>query len=424
MKIKYSFIFCFLLFNTITGLAQTTLQNCIDLAIKNNPQNQLLPLVKETEALQLKALSKNVLPQASLGGQATWQSEVTGLAISIPNFNVPTVSKDQYKATLDLNQSIWDGGMTKSQKTLASATANADTKNIENNLFQTKEQVSNLYFGVLLAEKQLTNTDIIKNDLENQLKKQQANLQNGTVIRSNVMMLEARLLELKQQQREIISRKSAALKGLSILTGKEFDEKSTFTLEEPSNYLINENGIERPELKAFEAQKELAEANKMVVRAKYAPKINLFATGGYGRPGLNFLSPDFTTYFIGGLTFRIPLSHFYTKTNESDFKQIKINQHKIDTQKEIFLQNLQLRLASQKEEVAKLQDQIVEDQKLIDIRAYMKNTAEKKLENGVITMSDYLTEVDNESIAKQNLSLHQIQLLQGLNNLKITLGKN
>lgn len=418
-KYKLIFTLC-LLCQTLWLSAQTTLQSCIDLAEKNSPQAQLLPLVKEAEAVQIGVLNKNLLPQASLGGQATWQSAVTSLPISLPNISVPTISKDQYKATLDVTQSLWDGGATKSQKQLAIASANADTRSIENSLYQTRELISNLYFGALLAEKQLKNSETTKNDLENQLKKQSANVDNGTAIKSNVMMLEARLIELKQQQREIRGRKLAALKGLSILTGKDFAEN--VILEEPHLALIETSTIDRPELKFYDAQKDLAEANKLAIKSKYSPKINLFATGGYGRPGLNMLSPDFSTYFIGGVSLRVPLSNFYLKTKDADLRQIDINKEKIERQKEVFLQQTQLKLASQNEDFAKLQDQIKEDQRLIEIRTYMKQTAENRLENGVITVSDFISEVDNEVIAKQNLSLHQIQLMQIINNIKITKG--
>lgn len=420
MKQISTFLTLILLLKGLLVSGQTSLQSCIDLAERNNPQAKLLPLVSEAEALQIAALNKNYLPQTSIGGQATWQSAVTSLPISLPNIQVPTISKDQYKATLELTQTIWDGGATKSQKQVAMASANADSRSIESNLYQIREQISNLYFGALLADKQYQNTEIIKNDIENQLKKQNANLDNGTAIKSNLMMLEARLIELKQQQREIKSRKLAALKGLSILIGKDFLE--TTTLEEPRLALTENASIDRPELKFFDAQKSLAEANKLAVKSKYAPKLNLFATGGYGRPGLNMLSPDFATYFIGGVSLRVPLSNFYLKTKSSDLRQIDINKEKIEQQKALFLQQTQLKLVTQNEEFLKLQDQIKEDQRLIEIRGYMKKIAENRLENGMITVSDYISEVDNESIAKQNLSLHQIQQMQIINNIKILKG--
>ena len=410
-----------LLCRSLVVTGQTTLQACIELAEKNNPQSALLPLVKEAEAIQVGILNKSYLPQLSLGGQATWQSAVTSFPIALPNISVPTIPKDQYKTTIDLTQYLWDGGLTKSQKRVATATATAESRSIENSLYQTKEQISNLYFGALLAEKQLLNTEIVRNDLESQQKKLKASVENGTAIRSNVMIIEARLIELKQQQREIVSRKLAAFQGLSILTGMQFSESTA--LVAPTLDLTNDFAINRPELIYFDAQQEVSEANKSLVRSKYAPKINLFGTGGYGRPGLNFLSPDFTTYFIGGVALKVPLTHFFTKAIDADIRQIDIGKAKIEKQRALFLQQTQLKLASQKEDLAKLQDQIKEDTRLIEIREYMKKTAEKRLENGVITVSDYISEVDSEAIAKQNLSLHQIQLLQIVNNIKITTGK-
>lgn len=419
-RLKWIFTLSLLCWSlVVTG--QTTLQACIELAEKNNPQSALLPLVKEAEAIQVGILNKSYLPQLSLGGQATWQSAVTSFPISLPNISVPTIPRDQYKTTIDLTQYLWDGGLTKSQKRVATATATAESRSIENSLYQTKEQISNLYFGALLAEKQLLNTEIVRNDLESQQKKLKASVENGTAIRSNVMMIEARLIELKQQQREIVSRKLAALQGLSILTGMQFSESTA--LVAPTLDLTNDFAINRPELIYFDAQQEVSEANKSLVRSKYAPKINLFGTGGYGRPGLNFLSPDFTTYFIGGVALKVPLTHFFTKAIDADIRQIDIGKAKIEKQRALFLQQTQLKLASQKEDLAKLQDQIKEDTRLIEIREYMKKTAEKRLENGVITVSDYISEVDSEAIAKQNLSLHQIQLLQIVNNIKITTGK-
>lgn len=422
MNTKTIFLIIFLFGNTAFSVAQINLQTCIDLAQKNNPQFKMLGLVRDAEQIQLDILKKNFMPQTSVGGQASWQSAVTSLPISLPNFTVPTIPKDQYKATLDLNQAIWDGGANKSQQKFASATSNAELKSIDNVLYQTKEQVSNLFFGVLLANQQLLNFDLNLSDLENQLKKIKANVTNGTAIKSNVYTLEARIIELNQAKREVLSRKLSAIKALGILTGQEFDSNIRF--EEPNNIMIWPSDlIERPELRFFEAQIDLLEANKSLVEAKYAPKLNLFATGGYGRPGLNFLSPDFSTYFIGGLALKIPISHFYLKTKQSDYKQIAINQYKIEIQKESFLQQIQIKLSAQKEDISKLKDQLEEDKKLIEIRAYMKKTAESKLENGIITVSDYITELDNETMAKQNFSLHKIQLSQILQNMNFTIGK-
>ena len=391
--------------------AQLNLGQCIMAAEKNMPQAQLLPLVKQSEVLQINALNKNLLPQASLGGQATWQSAVTGLNLRLPGIEMQPIPKDQYKATLDLSQTLWDGGQLKSQKYLAIANSNAEAKSIETNIYQIREQVANLYFGAILAEKQIELAEIAKNDLQNNLKRFNANVLNGTAIKSTVLAFEAKLLEVSQLQREFKSRKLAALQGLAILTGLEITEKNQleYNLESPNT---NALAINRPEIKMFEAQKNVAEANKAVVDSKYMPRLNLFGTGGYGRPGLNFLSPDFSTYFIGGVSLKIPISQWYTHSKSIDYQLIDLNKLKIEKQKLQFLQQVNLKLNTLNEDASKLADLIEDDKKLIEIRSQMKKTAQNRLENGVITTSEYLTELDSEASAKQNMILHQIQLLQ------------
>jgi outer membrane protein TolC len=417
-KSLLTFLICLRLSLNVFG--QITLEQCIDLATKNNPQTSLLGLVKESEILQINALNKNLLPQTSIGGQATWQSAVTSLNIKFPGVDVPVIPKDQYKTTIELSQTLWDGGQLKSQKQLAMASSKTEIRGIENNLYQTKEVISNLYFGILLAEKQYLNTETIKSDLESQLKKIDNNVANGTATKGNSLAIQAKLIELNQTEREIKSRKLAAIQGINILTGLTINESSI--LEQP----INENNVvvmvDRPELKLFDAQSEYAEANKSLIKSKYMPRLNLFGTGGYGRPGLNFLSPNFTTYFIGGVNLRIPITQLYSKTKDIDYKIIDINKAKIEKQKETFLQQINLKLSSLKEEISKLKDQIDEDQKLIIIRSQIKKSTQNKLDNGIITMSEYLSEIDNETLAKQNLALHQIQLQQVYNTIKITQG--
>jgi outer membrane protein TolC len=162
--------------------------------------------------------------------------------------------------------------------------------------------------------------------------------------------------------------------------------------------------------------------NEQLIKAKNLPKLSAFATGGYGRPGLNFLATQFKTYFIGGVQLQIPLTHLYTNSQGLEIQQLRVNQQRIERQRESFLLATQVRLASQRQEVGRLQALVESDRKLIDIRGTIRKASESQLDNGIITASDYLTELDNEDTARQNLILHEIQLLQAQNNLRITSG--
>ncbi|MCP1384079.1 TolC family protein [Runella salmonicolor] len=403
------------------GHAQTplSLEDCYRQAEMHSPLAAQTRLIQEATELQIKILSSSYVPQSRLNGQATWQSDVTSLPIKLPNFEISPPPKDQYKLTLDVTQTIWDGGVIQKQKSVALANQQAEQQKVAVDLYQIREQVSNLFFGALFAERQLHNFEILQKELRAKLTKTQASVQNGIAIRSNVLSLEARLLEIEQQLLETQKRRTAALEGLSLLTGTAIDTNTPLV---PPPVETQNSEIVRPELRLFDAQKQTLAVNEQVIKAKNAPKLSAFATGGYGRPGLNFLATSFQTYFIGGVQLQIPLTHWYTKSQGMEIRQLRANQQRIERQRESFLLATQVRLANQRREVERIQALVESDRKLIDIRSTIRKASESQLDNGIITASDYLTEVNNEDTARQNQILHEVQLLQAQNNLRLTAG--
>ena len=402
--------------------AQTTLslEECYRQAETHSPQAGQTRLIQEAADLQIKLLNRNYVPQSRINGQATWQSDVTSVPIKLPNFELTPPPKDQYKLTLDVTQTIWDGGLTEKQKSATLANQQVEQQRVVVDLYRIREQVSNLYFGALFAERQLRNFEILQQELNAKLLKTKASVQNGVAIRSNVLSLEARILEVEQQLLETQKRRASALEGLSLLTGTNIDVNTT--LQAPATQLVNGIEITRPELRLFDAQKQNLAVNEQLIKAKNLPKLSAFATGGYGRPGLNFLATQFQTYFIGGIQLQIPLTHLYTNSQGLEIQQLRVNQQRIERQRESFLLETQIRLASQRQEVGRLQALVASDRKLIEIRGSIRKASESQLDNGIITASDYLTELNNEDTARQNLILHEIQLLQAQNNQRITSG--
>lgn len=406
--------------STVQAQQTLSLDECYRQAETHSPQAGQTRLIQEATDLQLKLLNRNFMPQSRLNGQATWQSDVTSVPIKLPNFEITPPPKDQYKLTLDVTQSIWDGGTTQKQKAVALASQQADQQKVVVDLYQLREQISGLFFGALFAERQLRNFDILSKELRAKLAKTQASVQNGIAIRANTLALEARLLEVEQMVLETQKRRESSLEALSLLTGTAIT--TNISLQLPTNLGITNSELNRPELKWFDAQKQTISVSEGLVKAKNLPKLSAFATGGYGRPGLNFLSTQFKTYFIGGVQLQIPLSHLYTNSQSIELQQLRVNQQRIERQKEQFVLGTQVRMASQRQEISRLQALVESDQKLIAIRETIRKSSESQLENGIITASDYLTELDNEDTARQNLILHEIQLLQAQNNLRLSAG--
>ena len=148
------------------------------------------------------------------------------------------------------------------------------------------------------------------------------------------------------------------------------------------------------------------------------PKLGLFLTGGYGKPGLNMLDNDFSPYYIGGVRLSWNFGSLYTQKN--DKKLIEINQDNVLTQRETFLFNTNLETTQEQQEIEKNRDLLKYDDEIISLRNSVKRAAEAKVANGTQTVTDLMREVNNEDMAKQDKIQHEIELLLSIYNLKYT----
>ena len=412
-KFKYLFLlYCF------SMNAQTlTLQQCYQLARENYPLIKRNDLLAKSKDYTVENASKAWLPQINILGQATYQSDVTQLPIKLPNATVEPLSKDQYKVFADINQTIFDGGMISNQKKIAELQSQTEIQKNEVELEKLKDRINQLFFGIIQTDEQINQLDLSKSDLQNGLKKAEAQLKYGTILRSNVDVLKAQLINIEQQQIELKSLKINFIQMLSFFINKNLDENTQ--LEKPEKLLLtNENN--RPELKLFDLQKQLSESQKSLIKSKNLPKLGAFLQAGYGKPGLNMLKNEFDTFFIGGIKLNIPISGFYTKSNE--IALIDNQQQDIDIQKENFLFNQKFSMIQNSNDLEKIQKVIDKDIEIISLRESIKKASLAQLENGVINTNDYLREVNAEEQAKISKIKHEIQYLLTQYNLKTQLG--
>src|SRR4030095_7697076 len=108
-----------------------TLDKAYELGVQHYPVTKQSKLVEQTATLSIENLSKGYLPQLTLSGQATYQSDVTKVPVNIPGFTIESPSKDQYKVLADVNQLLYDGGAIKQQKVLQQLNANVELQKVE-----------------------------------------------------------------------------------------------------------------------------------------------------------------------------------------------------------------------------------------------------------------------------------------------------
>ena len=404
--LKYLILPAFLLHLSLNAQESVTLKETQQLAKEHYPLIKRNGLIEKTQTYTLENIAKGWLPQINVVGQATYQNEVTQLPFTLPNSSVEPLSKDQYKVYADIQHTVYDGGLISNQKKLAKIQSETEIQKNEVELDQLEERINQIYFGILQSQEQMQQTEITKNDLENGLKKANAQLQFGTILRSQVDVLKAQLIGLEQRQIEVQSLRKNLIETLSLFTKKDFYENTIF--EKPDNLLLtSENN--RTELKLFSLQQQFLETQKSLVQSKNLPKLGAFFQGGYGKPGFNMLRNEFDVFYISGLRLQIPISGYYTKKN--DLALLNTQQQDLEIQKENFLFNQNFSTIRNNEELDKLQQLIDKDEELIVLRQSIKKASLAQLENGVINTSDYLREVNAEEQARIQKMTHEIQFL-------------
>jgi outer membrane protein TolC len=398
------FLLCCLV-SSVNGQKKITIDECYVLARNNYPLSKQKELLEKSRDFSITNISKGYYPKVAFFGQATYQSDVTEIPISIPGIVVDHPSRDQYKIYGEINQNLYEGRSVKIQKEQAERSSRIEEQSLEVELYALRERVQQLYFGALLIDLQLDQNNLFISDLKRGLDQVLSRIKNGAALKSNGDMLKAELLKSQQREVELRSAKNSYLQLLSLFTNEAINDSS---LVMPSG-LILASEIKRPELFLFEKQSELFKVQEQLVTARNMPKASLFLQAGYGRPALNFLKNNFESYYIGGIRLNFPLAGFYTLRNDKAI--IGIQNNKLQLQKETFLFNINFSITRQLEEIQKLQQLINTDEEIILLRSSIKSAASAQHESGVISSSDLLRELIAEDNARILKSVHMMQLL-------------
>lgn len=423
MKIK-PILFC-LCFCSASLFAQEkiTLDQCQQLAQENYPLIKQYDLIDKSANFTVANIGKSYLPQVSLNGQATYQSAVTTVPIDFAALNLPinikAPNKDQYKATIDVSQVIWDGGNINAQKQITKANAEVDKKQVEVSLYQIREKINQLYFGVLAVDEQLKLLDYLEEDLQANRKVMESMFRNQTITQSELDLLDVQLLNVDQNRTQQKANKQAYLKMLSLFINKDVQTSASF--EKPQSATIDLESVNRPELGYYQSQRQFLESRKRAIKAKNNPQLGLFVQGGYGNPGLDMLKNKFDFFALGGVKLSWNFGNLYTKKNE--ISDLNIQQQSIDVQEQTFLFNTNLEISQQYQEIEKIKQLLTKDNEIINLRERIKKASESKYRNGVYTANDLIQDINAANQAKQTKTLRELEYLQNVYNYKYIQGR-
>ena len=399
--------------------AQLSIEACYEKARANYPLIKQYGLIEKTKEYNLSNAAKGYLPQVTFSAQATYQSDVTEIpinldAIGLTGVEIPSVSQDQYKMELALSQTLWDGGAIRSERKTLRTQAEVDQRDMDVSMYTINERVNQLYFGVLLAEAQLEQNKVLQAELRRSCEQVSSYIKNGIAQQSDLDAIRVDLLKAKQTEAQFEHTKRAYREMLSRLIGEEIGEETRLVKPEAVRPLTKENN--RPELELYQAQIRNLRAQDSRITAGMMPKLGLFVTGGYGKPGLDMFEDNFKAYYLAGVRLSWNLGSLYTRKN--DRRKIQTGIRSIETQRETFLFNTSLDVAQRNATIDKYIDQLKYDDEIIALRGSVKRASEAKMANGTLSGIDLTRDIHAEQSAIQDKILHEMELLQAIYNLK------
>ncbi len=402
--------------------AQTTLDECIGWAYDNYPQIKEMSLIEMTKGIDLKNAAYAWLPHLNISGKATWQSEVVEMPMDIPgmDFNIP---HDQYGLTAEFTQQIWDGGTSRSQKELAEAGAEVKKTQLETNLWSIRSRVQNVFLGIILIDKQLELNRLLRESLERSSEEVKSRMEAGVALPSDQDQVSVNILSCLQQRASLDADRKSYVKILGLLTGRDMTDVELAVPKDAVNYV--DDGARdfetRPEMAFYAAQLKQNEFQRRQLNTLISPKLNLSLQGGYGRPGMNMLSGDFSGYFVAGMKLQWNIGALYTRG--LDKRKVNADAQKIDLTRKSFILNSSVEAEQKNNAILKARDVLEKDAEIIGLRQRIRASGENQYREGTIKMNDYLSMLDEEYKAKANESMHEVQLMMAVYDMKNTIGK-
>jgi len=391
-----------------------TLKECYEKAYAVAPVTAEKIAYTDIWQLKDKNLAKGWLPTLDANGSFIYNSSVvdmTDILGSLPIMGIADLidplPHEQYKITLDINQVIYDGGVIKGARALEKADLNINEKQTETDLYKLRGQINGYYFNLLLLDRQ---KELLQNYLElinKRIASMNSALASGVLLKSDIDVLASEKIKLDQQLSENGIRKASMVKILSSLTGTEIDASTEFVLPAPEEELTGE--LSRPELQIFDLRKEQLDATLQIIQSKRMPKAFGFATLGYGNPpGSNFFKDEFAPYYILGAGLKWNIFDWNKAKNEKQV--INLQQGIIDSRKTDLTDNLKRLLDAKGAEISSLKSLLESDSELIEIRKRITDATESQYENGTITATEYMNELNSEKQALINFEIHKINL--------------
>lgn len=390
-------------------------------AMARHPLKRQITTQRDITDLRLDNLNVRYYPDVSLNGQVAHQSQVIELPIKLPTVSVPSPDKDSYQLNLVANQLIYDFGNVSLQKAIERSHMQYETQAVEVELNKLKAQVNDAFFAILMMQEKEKSLALTHEDVMARLSTVKNRVTNGTLLPSNQSILEAELLKISQQMAETRANRDAAIETLETLLDRDLPEDIVLVTPPIMSNLVSMDVRRRPEFGAFDLSKEKINRTITWVERRNRPKLSAFLQLSYARPGLNTFATSFQEYYVAGI--RVSWNFWNWNTDRRDRHVLRLQQDLVSSQEESFARSLRVAAKRHLNEISKTEALIKIDRDIIALRGQVTRQMASQLDHGVVTSSEYLTELNAEHQARLTLEWHKLQLVRAQTDYLTLLGE-
>lgn len=409
--------------------AQITLEECQRLARENYPLLRRYDLITQSTEYNIENISKGYLPQISAVAQASYQSDVPSLPDALTNmmslngYDPKGMRKDQYRIGLNIDQLVWDGGNIKARKNLTQSQDATEKARVEVDLYALRSRINDLYFGILLIDEKIKLNAELQTLLQANYEKLETMNKGGIAMKCDVDLMRAEYLNACQQYTQLETMRESYVAMLAIFISRPVEAINK--LQKPETQMPESMVINRPEMRLFDAQLQYTHCQEELLNSSFKPRVSLYAQGYYGYPGYNMfndmISHDWSLNGIIGVRVAWNIGSFYTK--KTDKNRLALSRENIETRRDVFVFNNNIQSTQLLKVISQYETVLKQDDDIISLRKDVRMSSESRLNHGVIDVNNLLQDITRENQACINKTIHEVELLRNIYNLKYTINQ-
>lgn len=403
---------------TFAASARTmTIYECVAKAQEHYPEVAQYGLIEATMNFNISTASKAWLPQIGVYGQGTWQNDVMEFPEALTDMlekqgvSYPGFKKLQYKAGVNIEQSIWDGGAINAKKELARTEAEIQRKSVALDLYNVASRVEEVYFSILIIDRQLEQISATKILLDSVMNTVNVRISNGVAMESDRYETEAKIVETVRNIDRMTIMRDTFKSVLGLFVGESIDN---VTLVAPA--AVESNTTTKPTDDIFQARLQSLSAKEKAISVSLRPKIGAFANAYYGYPGFNTFksmtssNPNFN--FFVGVKVNWNIGEYYTKKNRLNL--IVTQRQAIATEQKTMEYNRSIQSMKINGEVEALESSIATDKRMVELRRSIRMSAQTQYANGVTDATTLLSKVTDEETSRLAMTIDELMATQAI----------